>query len=87
MHGLEYLSNEKVLCRAIIREEELERTVRELERSASKLERKRDRAKDAAYVREDAYGELEELSTSITLRNPLWRTGDSHRRQHTVHRK
>ncbi len=87
MHGPEYLSNEKVLCRAIIREEELERTVRELERSASELERERDGARDAAYVREDAYGELEELSTSISRRNPLWRTGDCHRRQHTVHRK
>ena len=82
MHGAEYLSDEEMLCRATTREEELERTVRELERSASELERER----DAAYVWEDAYGELEELSTSIRRRNPLWRTGDSHRRQHTVHR-
>ena len=75
MHGAEYLNDEEMLCRATIREEELERTVRELERE-----------RDAAYVWEDAYEELEELSTSIRRRNPLWRTGDSHRRQHTVHR-
>ncbi len=75
MHGAEYLNDEEMLCRATIREEKLERTVRELERE-----------RDATYVWEDAYEELEELSTSIRRRNPLWRTGDSHRRQHTVHR-
>ena len=52
MHGAEYLSDEEMLCRATIREEELERTVRELERSASELERER----DAAYVWEDIRG-------------------------------
>ena len=46
MHWADYLSDEEMLCRATIREEELERTVRELERSASELERER----DAAYV-------------------------------------
>ena len=86
MQGAEYLSNEEMLCRAIIREEELERTVRESERSAPELERERDGATDAAYVREDAYGELEGLSTSISRRNSLRRTGDRHRRQHMVHR-
>ena len=75
MHGAEYLNDEEMLCRATIREEKLERTVRELERE-----------RDATYVWEDAYEELEELSTSIRRRNPLWRTGDSHRRQPTVHR-
>ena len=52
MHGAEYLNDEEMLCRATIREEELERTVRELERSASELERER----DAAYVWEDIRG-------------------------------
>ena len=37
MHGLEYLSDEELLRRAIAREDELEQTVRELERSASEL--------------------------------------------------
>ena len=38
MRGPEHLSDEELLRRAIIREEELERTVRELEQSASELQ-------------------------------------------------
>ena len=38
MHGSEYLSDDELLRRAIAREDELERTVRELKRSASELE-------------------------------------------------
>ena len=86
MHGAEYLSDEETLCHAIIRGEVIEQTVRDLERSSSEFERERDGARDAASVREDAYGELEDLSTPIRRRNPLWRTGNRHRRQHTVHR-
>ena len=59
MHGPEYLSDDELLRRAIIREDELERTVRELERSASELERERDEARDAASVSEEAHRELE----------------------------
>ena len=39
MHEPEYLSDDELLRSAIMREDELERTVRELERSASELER------------------------------------------------
>ena len=48
MHGSEYPSDEELLGGAIMREDELERTVRERERSASELERERDEAREAA---------------------------------------
>ena len=67
MHGPEYLSDDELLRRAIIREEELKRTVRELEQSASELqhgaselERERDEAKESASASRDAYEEMEE---------------------------
>ena len=64
MHGPEYLSDEELLRRAIIREDELERTVRQLERSASELknraselERERDEAREAVSAGRQAYEE------------------------------
>ena len=67
MHGPEYLSDEELLRRAIAREDELERTVRELERSASELElraseleRERDEARESASASRRPYEELEE---------------------------
>ena len=59
MHGPEHLSDEELLRRAIIREDEMERTVRELERSASELERERDKAKTVASASEGAHRKLE----------------------------
>ena len=59
MHGPEYPNDEELLRRAIIREDELERTVQELDRSASELERERGEAREPASAREDAYRELE----------------------------
>ena len=44
MHGPEYLSDDELLRHAIMREDELERTVRELKRSALELEEERDEA-------------------------------------------
>ena len=58
MHGPEYLSDDELLRSAIMREDELERTVRELERSASELER--DEARDATAASRQAYEEMEE---------------------------
>ena len=62
----EYIPGEELLRRAVVRERELERTVRELERKlseaerrASGLERERDEAKDAVSARSQAYRELE----------------------------
>ena len=61
MHRPEYLSDEELLRRAIAREDELERTVRELERSASELklraselERERDEAQRVRIGRQTA---------------------------------
>ena len=62
----EYISNEELLRRAIVRERELERTVRELERKLSvsvdracELERERDEAREALSAGRLAYRELE----------------------------
>ena len=71
MLGPENPSDEELLRRAIVREDELERTVRELEQCASELklraselERERDEAREeAAAASRDAYEELEERAT------------------------
>ena len=62
----EYITDEELLRRAIIREDELERTVRELEqnlseseRRVSELERERDEAREAASAGRLAHHELE----------------------------
>ena len=67
MHGPEHLSDEELLRRAIVREDELERTGRELEQSASELrhgaselERERDEARESASASRQAHAELEE---------------------------
>ena len=59
MHGPEYLSDEELLRRAIAREHELERTVRQLERSASELKRERDEAMESVSASRRPYEELE----------------------------
>ena len=59
MLGPEDPSDEGLLRRAIVREDELERTVRELEWSASELERERNEAREAAATSRQAYAELE----------------------------
>ena len=60
MEGPEYVSVEEMLSRALIREHELERTVRELDGRASELERERDEARESAAAGRQAYEELEE---------------------------
>ena len=60
MHGPEYMDDEELLRRSIMREGDLARRVRELERNASELERERDEAREAASASRDAYEELEE---------------------------
>ena len=60
MHGPESLGDDELLRRAIIREDEPERTVQALEQSASKLERERDEAREAASAGRDAYDGLME---------------------------
>ena len=67
MQGPDYLSDAELLRRAVAREQELERTVRQLEQnvselklSASELERERDEAKESASAGRRPYQELEE---------------------------
>ncbi len=67
MEGPKYLSDEELLLRAMVREEELQRTVRELEQSiselklrASELELERNKAIESAAVSIRQYKELEE---------------------------
>ena len=66
MHGPEHVSDDELLRRAIAREHELERTVRELEQNvselklrASELERERDEARESASASRRPYWELE----------------------------
>ena len=66
MQGPEYVTDEELLRRAVAREDELQRTVRELEQSvsewqirASELERERDEARDSAATANRPYHELE----------------------------
>ena len=66
MEGPEYLSDGELLRRAIVREDELERAVRELERSlseseerASELERERDEARESETAAIQSHRELE----------------------------
>ena len=66
MQGPEYLSDGELLGRAIAREDELQRTVRELEQNvselklrASELARERDEARESASASKRPYHELE----------------------------
>ncbi len=80
MHGPEYPDDEELLRRAIIREDELERTVRKLERSASELERERDKAKTVASASEGAHRKLEiaydeEYAAHLRTKRMAWTLG------------
>ena len=66
MQGPEYLSDAELLRRAIAREDELQRTVRQLEQNvselklrASELEQERDEARESASTGRRPYQELE----------------------------
>ena len=66
MQGPDYLSDAELLRRAVAREQELERTVRQLEQnvselklSASELERERDEARESTSAARRPYHELE----------------------------
>ena len=67
MEGPAYVTDEELLRRAIAREDELERIVRELERStselktrASEMERERDEARGAVSASRQAYQEMKQ---------------------------
>ena len=59
MQGPDYLSDAALLRRAVAREQELERTVRQLEQNVSELERERDEARESASASRRPYQELE----------------------------
>ena len=60
MKGPEYVSDEELLRRSLVREDKLQRTVWELDGRASKLERERDEAREAAAASGRTYEEMEE---------------------------
>ena len=59
MEGPEYVSDDELLRRSLVREDKLQRTVWELDRRSSELERERDEARDAASASGRAYEEME----------------------------
>ncbi len=60
LEGPEYVSDEELLRRSLVREDKLQRTVWELDGRASELERERDEARESASTSRQAYEELEE---------------------------
>ena len=60
MEGPEYVSDDELLRRSLVREGKLQRTVWELDQRASELERERDEAREAVSRRKAAYDELVE---------------------------
>ena len=60
LEGPEYVSDDKLLRRSLVREDKLQRTVWELDGRASELERERDEAREAASARGRTYEEMEE---------------------------
>ena len=60
LEGPEYVSDDELLRRSLVREDKLQRTVWELDGRASELERERDEAREAESASGRAYEELEE---------------------------
>ena len=60
LEGPEYVSDDELLRRSLVREDKLQRTVWELDRRASELERERDEARETASTSGRAYEEMEE---------------------------
>ena len=60
LEGPEYVSDDNLLRRSLVREDKLQRTVWELDGRASELERERDEAREAASASGRAYEEMEE---------------------------
>ena len=61
VEGPEYVRDDELLRRSLVREEKLQRTVWELDGRASELERERDEARDAESASGRAYEEIEEV--------------------------
>ncbi len=60
MEGPEYVSDDELLRRALVREDKLQRTVWELDQKASGLERERDEARESEAASRQSYEEMKE---------------------------
>ena len=60
LEGPEYVSDDELLRRSLVREDKLQRTVWELDGRASELERERDEARESAAASGRAYEEMDE---------------------------
>ncbi len=60
MEGPEYVSDDELLRRPLVREDKLRRRLWELDGRASELERERDEARETASASRQSYGEIEE---------------------------
>ena len=60
LEGPEYVTDDELLRRSLVREDKLQRTVWELDGRASELERERDEAREAASASGRAYEEMQE---------------------------
>lgn len=60
LKGPEYVTDDEMLRRSLVREDKLQRTVRELDGRASELERETDEAREATSASGRAYEEMEE---------------------------
>ena len=60
LEGPEYVSDDELLRRSLVREDKLQRTVWELDGRASELERERDEDRESASASGRAYEEMEE---------------------------
>ena len=60
MEGPEYVSDDELLRRSLVREDKLQRTVWELDGRASELERERDEARESESAARRVHRELEE---------------------------
>jgi len=60
MEGPEYVSDDELLSRALVREDKLRRRLWELDGRASELERERDQARESESASRQAYEEMEE---------------------------
>ena len=60
LEGPEYVSDDELLRRSLVREDKLQRTVGELDRTVTESERERDVAREAALASRQVHKELEE---------------------------
>ena len=60
LEGPEYVSDDELLRRSLVREDKLQRRLWELDQRASELEQERDDAREAAAASRQAYEEMEE---------------------------